>query len=529
MTKERHPIPATGWQGIALYWRNDLIAAFSVALVALPISLGIATASGMPPISGLMASMIGGLVTTFFRGGHIAINGPAAGLIAVVLGAITSMEDGSGRGINYMLAAVVVSGGIQMLMGLLRMGKLASIFPSAVISGMLAAIGIIILSQQLHVAMGTETQADHTMGVLIDAVRQLPELNPFIAIIALISLLILAFHPRMKHPFFRYLPAPIWVLCFALPFVYGFNFFEPHTTQLLGKQYAIGPELLVNIPDKLLDAFWMPDFSQMHTPAFWISVLSITLIGSLEILVIARAVDKLDPYQRVTDTNKDLIGNGLATLVCGCIGGLPIIPVIARSSVNIQNNAKTRWSNFYYGLFLLLFVLLLGPLIRQVPLTALAAILIYTGYTLASPRVFRLTYERGTEQLFILSATIVITLFKGLLWGVFGGVFIALLLQIILSRIPIGRFFRLVFRSAPKIDSTSAGQYRLSIPDIANFLSLMKIEKALQKIPSQASVIIDLTEAQLVDLTVRERLKDFIRRYEEQGGKAELLPSMTSP
>lgn len=529
MTKERHQIPASGWQGMTLYWRNDLIAAFSVALVALPISLGIATASGMPPISGLMASMIGGLVTTFFRGGHIAVNGPGAGLIAVVLGAITSMEDGSGRGINYMLAAVVVSGGIQMLMGWMRMGKLASIFPSAVISGMLAAIGIIILSQQLHVAMGTETQADNTMGILIDALRQLPEINPFIAIIALISLILLFFYPRIKYPIFRYLPATIWVLVLALPFVYGFNFFEPHTAHFLGKPYKIGPELLVNIPDNLLDAFWVPDFSKIHTAAFWISVLSITLIGSLEILVIAKAVDKLDPYQRVTDTNRDLIGNGLATLVCGCIGGLPIIPVIARSSVNIQNNAKTRWSNFYCGLFLLLFMLLLGPLIQQVPLTALAAILIYTGYTLASPRVFRLAYERGIEQLLILSATIIITLFQGLLWGVFGGVFIALLLQLFISRIPIARFFRLVFRSVPKIENISSGQYRLSISGVANFLSLMKIEKALQKIPTQTSVIIDLTEAQLVDLTVKERLKDFIRRYQEQGGQAELLPSMTNP
>lgn len=523
MTAKQHQIPASGWKGIVLYWRNDLIAAFSVALVGLPLALGIAIASGVAPMSGIIAAVVGGVVTTFFRGGHIAINGPAAGLIAVVLAAITSMEDGSGRGINYMLAAVVISGIIQVLLGISRLGKLANAFPSSVIHGMLAAIGIIILSKQLHVAIGTDTDATTTIAILFDVLRKLPHLNPFITIISLISLLLLTFHSRISYKLFHVLPAPVWVLIIAVPFVFMFNFLEPHAATFLGKVYQLGPQLLIDIPDNPLDAILFPDFSKINTPAFWLSVFSITLIGSLETLAIAKAIDKLDPYQRITNSNKDLIGNGLATVVCGCIGGLPIIPVIARSSVNIQNNAKTKWSNLYHGLFILLFVLLLAPLIQKVPLAALAAILVYTGYKLAAPRVFKQAYEQGIEQLLFLSATVIITLYTDLLWGIFGGIALTLLVHILLSRLPVDLFFKMTFRSDHPLANLGSGQYKLSINGVANFLSLLKIDKQLQLIPVDQKVEINLSDARLVDLTIQERLIDFVRRYNDAGGIAHII------
>ncbi|HKK76856.1 MAG TPA: SulP family inorganic anion transporter [Saprospiraceae bacterium] len=522
MGRTKHQVPATGWKGITLYWRNDLAAAFSVALVALPLSLGIALASGVEPMSGLIASIIGGLVTTFFRGGHVAINGPAAGLIAVVLGAIVSMDDGSGQAINYMLAAVVVSGGIQILMGVFRLGKLANAFPSSVITGMLAAIGVIILSKQVHVALGTASEASSTLATLVDVFRQLPQLNPFIAIISLVSILIMIFHSRLPFRFFRTLPAPIWVLAFAISLVYFFNFQQPHIARFMGASYALGPELLVQIPANPLAAILFPNFSQIGTPEFWMAVLSITLIGTLETLAIARAVDKLDPYRRVTNTSKDLIGNGLATLICGCIGGLPIIPLIARSSVNIQNNAKTKWSNFYYGLFLLLFVVLFGSLIQKVPLAALAAILVFTGYQLASPRVFRLTYQQGVEQLLVLLTTVLVTLGTDLLWGIIAGLVSTLIIHLLRARLSIKGFFYFTFWSKPKLEKMSDQYYRLSISGVANFLSVLVINRALQQIPSGATVIIDLSATRLVDLTVQERIRDFARRYEEKGGIAKI-------
>ena len=416
--------PATGWAGIKRHWRSDLAAAFSVALVALPLGLGIAMASGVEPIAGILASIIGGLVTTLYRGGHIAFNGPAAGLISVVLGAITSMEDGTGRGIRYMLAAVVVAGVIQVVLGLLRLGKLSEWFPNPVIKGMLAAIGLIILSKQLHVAMGTQSEASNSIGVIVDAFRQIPKLNPYILLIALLSLLFLAFQKKIRWGFIQKIPGPVGVLLIALPFVFLFDFFEPHPTNWLGKNYDLGPFLLVQIPDNLLGAILFPDFSKIDTLAFWIAVFSFTLIGSIEILAIAKAIDKLDPYQRTSDPNKDLIGNGLATIICGCIGGLPIIPVIARSSVGIQNGATTRWANFYYGLLLLLFVLFLGPLLEFIPLAALAAILIYTGYQLAAPRLFIQSYREGRGQLLVVVITVLVTLYSDLLFGILAGMLV---------------------------------------------------------------------------------------------------------
>lgn len=509
----KHQVPESGWKGLRRHWRNDLIAAFSVSLVALPLSLGIAVASGVEPMSGIISAVIGGLVVTFFRGAHVAINGPGAGLIAVVIAATMSLDDGSGRAIHYMLAAVVMAGFIQVLLGIFRLGKLANAFPSAIIHGMLAAIGIIIFSKQIHVALGTTSDASTSIGVLKDILVEIPNINPIIALVSLASLLLLIFHSRINYKLFQFLPAPIWVLFIAIPFAYAFNFLEPHQVNFLGKIYELGPELLVNIPDNPLDALLFPDFSKINTVTFWVAVFSITLIASLETLAIAKAIDKLDPYKRESDSNKDLIGNGLGSMISGLLGGLPIIPLIARSSVNIQNNAKTPWSNFYSGVFILLFVVILGPLIQKVPLAALAAILVYTGYKLAAPRVFRQAYEQGMEQLLFLSATVIITLYTDLVWGIFGGITLTLLVHLLLSRLPIKTFFNFIFRPGNELIQEREQSYRLEIKGIANFLSIININALLAKIPADTNCIIDLSKAHLVDLTVQERLEDFKRRH----------------
>ena len=519
MTIQKHALPERGLKGFLKHWRNDLIAAFSVALVALPLSLGIAIASGMQPMSGIIAAVVGGVVTTLYRGGYVSINGPAAGLIAVVYAAIQSLEDGSGNGINYMLAAVVISGLIQVSLGLLKLGKFANAFPSSVIHGMLAAIGIIILSKQLFLALGIPSDAESSIGIITDTLGKLHLVNPFIAMITLASLLLLIYHARISYKLFHFLPAPVWVLVIAIPFVYFFNFFEPHSISFLNKVYEVGPDLLISIPDNPLDALMFPDFAKIGTGVFWMAVLSITLISSLETLAIAKAIDKLDPYKRVTDSNKDLIGNGLATLVCGCIGGLPIIPVIARSSVNINNNAKTRWSNLYNAVFILIFVLLLAPMIQKVPLAALAAILVYTGYKLAAPRVFRAAYEQGMEQLLFLSATVIITLYTDLLYGILGGILLTLLVHVLLSRLPADVFFKMIFRSQTRLEVGTGNRYHLRLDGVANFLSIIKINELLASIPVESVVEIDLSKARLIDLTVQERLEDFKMRHELKGGQ----------
>lgn len=504
-------IPKTGFKGLVQNWQSDLLAAVSVSLVAMPLALGIAVASEVPPMAGIMSAIIGGIVTTFFRGSHMAINGPAAGLIAVILGSIALLNDGSGNTLNYVMAAIVVSGGIQVLLGLLKLGRFADIFHSSVIHGILAAIGAIIIAKQIHVMLGTTTENTEIIPVIMDAFRNIRSINPFVAVISFCGLLLLIFHSRINYKFFHFLPAPMWVLLISIPFVYAFNYFEPHGIQIFNKEYWVGPDLLINIPDSLFDSIAHPNFDKINTLAFWSSVLSITLIASIESLASSKAVDKLDPYKRKTDLNKDLVGIGLSTMVSGALGGLPIITVIVRSTVNVHNHAKTKWSNLYHGLLLLIFIFLLAPVIQKVPLSALAVILVFTGFKLCSPKVFKKIYGQGVEQLIILTGTFILTLKTDLLIGIFGGLLLALLSHFFLAKLPITEFFRNIFNSGSTVIFKKDGSYSLNLKGVANFLTTIKLDKLLNQIPKGSRVNIDLSAARLVDLSIMEHLYDFKR------------------
>jgi MFS superfamily sulfate permease-like transporter len=512
-------IPATGFKGLKENWRNDLSAAISVSLVALPLALGIAVASEVSPMAGVLSAIIGGVVTTFFRGGHLAINGPAAGLIAVILGGLVAL-DGN---INYVLAAIVISGGIQTILGFLKMGRFAKLLPSSVLHGILAAIGVIIFTKQIHYALGTTSDAKTIVGTLIDAFYKIPEINPFVFLIALVGILVLVFYKKINTKFIRMIPAPMWVLILSIPLVFAFDFFNEHSLSFFGKSYGVGPELLIEIPDNPLDSIMHPDFGMIGTAAFWLTVLSITMIASVETLASARAVDKLDPYKRTTNLNKDLIGVGLSTMVSGALGGLPIITVIVRSTVNVNSNAKTKWSNFYHGIFLILFVLILAPVLRSVPLAALAAILVHTGFKLASPKVFKHAYDQGVEQLLFLSSTLIITLFTDLLYGIIGGILVTLFLHMLLAKVGFSRFFKMIYKSGSKVYRLENGSYDVKLKGISNFLYALQLDKLLEEVPKGATVRIDMSKTRLVDLSIMENLIDFKRIQEDQGGDVKLI------
>jgi len=512
-------IPSTGLKGLKENWRNDITAALSVSLVALPLALGIAVASEVSPMAGILSAIIGGIVTTFFRGGHLAINGPAAGLIAVILGGLVAL-DGN---INYVLAAIVVSGGIQVILGFLKMGRFAKLLPSFVLHGILAAIGVIIFAKQAHYALGTTSNADTTIGTLIDIFYKLPEANPFVFLVALTGILVLVFYKKIKYKFVQIIPAPMWVLLLSLPIVFGFDFFTEHGISIFGNLYQVGPELLIDIPDNPLDSIMHPDFGMIGTMAFWLTVLSITTIASVETLASARAVDKLDPYKRTTDLNKDLVGVGLSTMVSGALGGLPIITVIVRSTVNVNSSAKTKWSNFYHGIFLILFVLILAPVLRSVPLAALAAILVHTGFKLASPQVFKRAYDQGVEQLLFLSSTLIITLFTDLLYGIIGGILVTLVLHMLLAKTGFMSFFKKIYKSGSKVYYLENGTFDVKLKGIANFLYALKLDKLMQEIPIGSTIRIDMSQTRLVDLSIMENLIDFKRIHENNGGDVKLI------
>ncbi len=511
--------PKQGFQGLIENWKSDLIAAVSVSLIALPLSLGIALAAGAPAMSGILSAVVGGVVTTLYRGGHISVNGPAKGVIAVILLGIAMMDDGTGQAFNYVLAAIVVSGAIQILLGFLKLGRLADIFHSSVIHGILAAIGSIIFAKQIHVALGTYSKSPSIIQNLVDAVKYLPQANPFVVIISLAGLLLLLFHSKITNRFFHILPTPMWVVALSIPFVYVFNFFDQHTISFLGKAYEVGPKLLLDIPDNIMDSIMHPNFSKINTIEFWTTVFSILIITSIESLAIAKAVDKIDPYKRKTDLNKDLTGIGLSTVVAGMIGGLPIIAVIIRSTVNIHNGAKTKWSNMHQGLLLLLFIVVLSPIMRQVPLCAFAILLVYTGFKLASPAVFKQVYSQGTEQLIFFVATMVLTLYTNLLIGLLGGLLLAMVFHMLLARVPIPQFFNMIYKSGSSLVTNADGSYELKIKGIANFLGILKVDKLVAQIPSGADVNIDLSETKLVGITYMDYLVDYLKTQKDTGGK----------
>ena len=510
--------PKKGFKGLIENWQSDLIAAVSVSLIALPLSLGIALAAGAPAMSGIISAIVGGVVTTLYRGGHISVNGPAKGVIAVILLGIALMDDGSGQAFNYVLAAVVVSGAIQVLLGLLKLGRLADIFHSSVIHGILAAIGIIIFAKQIHIALGTHSDSSSIIQNLVDAVLFLPQANPIVVIISIVGLLLLLFHSKISNRFFHILPTPMWVIALSIPFVYAFNFFDHHTLSFLGKTYEVGPSLLLDIPDNIMDSIMHPNFSKINTIEFWTTVVSILIITSIESLAIAKAVDKIDPYKRKTDLNKDLIGIGLSTMVAGLIGGLPIIAVIIRSTVNIHNGAKTKWSNMYQGLLLLIFIVVLSPIMRQVPLCAFAILLVYTGFKLASPSVFKQIYNQGIEQLIFFIATMVLTLYTNLLIGLLGGLLLAMVSHMLLAKASISQFFKMVYRSGTNLVINPDGSYDIKVKGIANFLGILKIDKMVAQIPFGSDVNIDLSETRLVGITYMDYIVDYLKVQKNSGG-----------
>jgi MFS superfamily sulfate permease-like transporter len=453
------------------------------------------------------------VVTTFFRGSHVAINGPAAGLIVVVLAGVQSLADENGSGFPYVLAAIVVAGVIQMILGLLKMGKLGDLFPASVVNGMLATIGVIIFVKQFHVALGVHEVGGTSLDALLEIPKSLLNLNPTVTFISVISLLILILHPYIKNNFLKSIPAPLQVLIVAVPLVAIIdNIPGLKEISILNYPVYFGPDNLVKVPQNLLDNFIYPDFSKIGLPEFWVLVISITLVASIETLISTKAVDKLDHFKRRTNLNKDLFAVGLSTTVSGFLGGLPIITVIVRSSVNVNHKAKTKWSNFYHGILLLSFVFLFPFIIREIPLASLATILVYTGYKLASPKVFQSTLLKGWEQLVILVSTLLASLAIDLLWGIIFGIFTTLLIHWMRSQLHIKTFIRHLIHTDITTVEESKNVVHVEIKGIANFAIMLKLINLLTDLGNGKHFIVDFGRTKLVDSTIL----DFIHEHREK-------------
>ncbi len=502
---------------------KNIFAGFVVSLIALPLGLGLALASEAPPIAGIIPAVVGGVIVAVFGGSHVTITGPGNGLVIVLLGAITTLGGGDlYQGYLFTLAAVVLSGFFMMLLGFLRMGRLADFFPASAIQGMLAAIGIGILAKQFHIMIGHNNE----VGTILSLLLQIPEGLYSLwesdstsvvaaAIVGFLSLIIMAFYSRIRNAAVQLIPAPMWILILSVAFNYMCSW--------SGIPYPIDDSLLIPIPENVISSLVFPDFGKVLETQFLVAVFSITLIASIESLLSIKAVDNLDPGNRHSNVNKDLKALGLATTISGFIGGLNVVTVIARSSVNVNSKATNRSSNFFHAVFLVAFVLIFQEQLRKIPLSALAAILVYTGYKLATPAAIKKIASIGKEQIFIFFATVLATLTTNLITGIAVGILVTFIIHILINKsvlLFITHLFKpniLMFREA------DGGNYFVSIKHFCSFLNYYKLKNKLDVISENEEVVVDFSMCSFVDHTVLEGLENYREIFDKKGGHIELI------
>lgn len=500
---------------------RNVFSGFVVSLIALPLGLGLAMASDAPPIAGIIAAVVGGVVVSLLGGSHVTIAGPGNGLVGVLLVAVTTL------GLEGTYAAVICSGGLLIILGFLRMGKLADFFPSSAIQGMLAAIGLIILGKQFHIMLGNRVSSPDSIGFLLKIPKTIfgvfSYTEPgfiYAAIVGVGSLAILLFYGKIRNKYFQLVPAPMWIVLISIGISYYFEL-------ILKQPNPIHPDYMIsNIPSaaEIVNELPVPNFSYMGGLSFWTSVIALTLIASIESLLSIKAVDKLDPQKRRSNVNRDLRALGLATIGSGFLGGLNVVTVIARSSVNVNNGGSNRSSNFAHALFLVIFIVLFGSQLTRIPLPALMAILVYTGYKLASPTLVRKIFSVGKEQLLIFFTTLLMTLFVDLITGIVAGVVITLLIHIVMNK-SFALFFRNVLK--PNVlmyrEGASDGNYYVSVKHFCSFLNFYKLKRKLDAIPEDHDVVVDFSLCEFVDHTVMESLSNYQDLFHKKGGHFEVI------
>ncbi|MDQ3033430.1 MAG: SulP family inorganic anion transporter [Myxococcota bacterium] len=493
--------------------KADLVSGFFVFLIALPLSLGIALASGFPAIAGVVTAVVGGVVVTFLSGAPLTIKGPAAGLIAIAVASVAELGEGDAMlGYRRTLAVIVCAGAVQIALGLLRAGRLGDFFPGSAVHGMLAAIGVIIMAKQIHVMLGVTPTAREPLGLLAEVPNSLAHMNPEIAAIGLLSLVILFGLPMIRHPLAKKIPAPMLVLLVAMPLGLCFDLDHQHTYSMIGETFVIGPRFLVDVPSNLASALVGPDFSMVGTATSMKFVAMFALVGTLESLLTVRAIDGLDPANGRSRYDRDIVAIGVGNTLCGLIGGLPMISEIVRSKANLDNGVKSRFANFFHGLFLLVFVALLPALVHEIPLAALGAMLVYTGARLASPNELVHAWKLGRDQIAVFVATLFVTLATDLLVGVAVGIVLEMALHVMHGA-------RLTTLFRPLLEERDEDGARvLVLRSTATFASYLALKQRIRtRAREHERVVVDLSDAPLVDPTTQERLHDLALELHDLG------------
>lgn len=480
-------------------WRQDLPASIVVFLVAMPLCLGIALASGAPLISGIIAGVVGGLVVGLLSGSPLGVSGPAAGLTAIIL--VATQELG---GFNLLLTAVILAGAIQVLLGFLRAGVIAYYFPNTVIHGMLAGIGVLIILTQLPHALGLRAAIDGPVTA-----AALPGLmTPGAVLITVLSLAMLVLWERpfiKQHKWLGAIPGSMLAVVMGIGLAALFNRIPA---------LAIHPSLFVELPDLgSLGALPRPALEGVWNPIVWRTALVIAIVASLETLLCVEATDKLDPQRRLTPANRELHAQGIGNMVSGFLGGLPVTQVIVRSSANIQSGGQSKLSTMLHGAFILAAVLAFADLLRMVPLASLAAILFVVGWKLIKPAQFVALWKQGAMRFAPFAITVVGVAFMDLLTGVGLGMAVAVV-HILWKNYQVPfHFDRASHRTGEPI--------RIVLSEDVTFLNKASIKRTLTKLPDGARVVFDTSRTVALDPDVEEIIAEFRREAPKRGIEVE--------
>ena len=485
------------------FLKSDFPASIVVFFVALPLCLGIALASGAPLLSGLITGVIGGIVVGALSGSNLGVSGPAAGLAAIVAASITELGS-----FEVFLVAVVLSGIIQILFGILRLGVIGYFFPNSVILGMLSGIGIIIILKQIpHLfgydsePMGADEFVEATGENTFSAISHIfSNVSPGSVIIGFLGLALIVFWDSIlakKGKIFRVLQGAIVAVLLGTIIKL---IFDNYPTLAVKDIHLVSIPVANNLND-FISFLTFPDFSAITNLKVLTIAFTIALIASLETLLSVEATDKLDPDKHVTPTNRELFAQGTGNILSGLIGGLPLTQVIVRSSANIQSNAKSKLSAIIHGLLLLLAVLALPKILNHIPLSVLAAVLIVVGYKLAKPSLFKKMWTKGWTQFVPFVATILVIVVKDLLWGISVGLFIGIIVIIVKS------YQNSLFLN---IDKTNDKLVKMTFAEEVTFLNKGAIAKQLGSLPNDITLELDVRNSKYIDSDIIEILEDFV-------------------
>ena len=487
------------------HFRNDLLAGMVVFLVALPLCLGIAVASGASPFAGIITGIIGGIVVGYLSNSNVSVSGPAAGLIAIILTAITTL------GFENFLLAVVLAGVFQLILGFAKAGMISSYFPLGVIEGMLTAIGIIIIKKELPHAIGYDKEhegdfysyelADLTdKGLLGEIIHSFNFAHTGAIIVTIISIIILiAFNKIAFLKKIRVLPGALVVVIVGIVINEIFKATSP-SLQIAG-------EHLVQLPtassaSEFFGQFTFPDFSAFTNPAVWITAATITAVASIETLLCLEAGDKMDPMKRYSSANAELKAQGVGNILAGMLGGLPMTSVIVRTTANVNAGAKTKMAAIVHGAFLLIAVILIPALLNKMPMACLAAILIMIGLKLASPKVFKHMWKAGKHQFIPFIVTVVAVVGTDLLKGVGIGLMVSIFF-ILRGNMKLAYFFK-------KEEHQEGETIHIDLAQEVSFLNKAAIKQTLAHLPRNSKVVIDAANTVYIDYDVLELIRDFL-------------------